>query len=105
MPCQFYFFFFFRSLNVVLSGSVHKQHTDRSAKDRYHGQVRSGEIRDGGYSDAVPGQNTHIAGRQSTGVETVRRAPGRGRAVLAGPYTGRAAVAAPLEKVERIRGL
>lgn len=94
--------FFFYSHGDILSVAVHQQHTDGSAEDGQHSQVRSGEVRGGGHSDAVPSQNPHTACGQGADVEADRRAAGRGRAVPARAHTGRPVAAAALEEMEGV---
>lgn len=93
------------SYNGVLSDSVHQQHTYWPAEDGKHGQVWSGQIRGGGHSDSVLGQDPHTVGRQGADAEAVRRTAGRGRSVPAGAHPGRFAFATALEKMERVRWL
>lgn len=93
------------SNNCVLSGSVHQQHTYRPIEDGKHSQVWPGQIRGGGHSDIVLGQNPNFVGRQSVDAEAVRRTAGRGRSVPSGAHTGRFAFTTSLEKMERVRRL
>jgi len=86
----------------VLSVAIHKQHTDRPAEDGKHGQVRPGQVRGGGYSHSVPGQDTHTVGRQGAHAQAVRRAAGCGRPVAARAHPRSPPVAATVEAVEGV---
>lgn len=86
----------------IVSVAVHQQHTDRPVEDGQHGEIRSGQVRGGGHSHVVPGQDPHTVGREGTDVEAHHRAAGRRGPLAARSRAHGLAVAATLAPVQGV---